>query len=350
MADNHRRRCDQLRKDINYLQKQKTREVGKISEVRHKINHSQNSLKSAKSESRYRSILREIERYQKDGARAESEIAKIEGKITRKMDELSREEQRLLHEEERERQKRQRDHMRQTMKQEKYIKDLKRQVDKHQRLHNETQQVIASLQDLPEHINVLFLAANPRDQERLHLDEEIRAIDEMIRKSEHRDSVRLVSKWAIRPTDVLQALNEETPHVVHFSGHGSGEDEIIFLDNEGNTKPVSKDAIVQTMMAVSADIKLVFFNTCYSRSQAEAVVQHVDAAIGMNTTISDEAARIFSSQFYSAIGFGKSVKQAFNQAKALLMMEDIPEESTPELFIRGGLNADEVVIVKPTEM
>jgi hypothetical protein len=69
---------------------------------------------------------------------------------------------------------------------------------------------------LPEKIKVVFLAASPVDQDRLRLDEEVRSITQMIRASEHRDSVELVSRWAVRPLDLLQILNEDKPHVLHF--------------------------------------------------------------------------------------------------------------------------------------
>jgi hypothetical protein len=206
------------------------------------------------------------------------------------------------------------------------------------------------IQQLPESISVLFLAANPLDQQQLRLDEEAREITEMIRKSKHRDAVRFESRWGVRPLDVLQAINEFQPRVVHFSGHGSDRDEIVFQDPSGNAKPVSKEGIVETMAAASGDIQLVFFNTCYSHGQAEAVVQHVPAAIGMNTSIGDEAARIFSAYFYAAIGFGHSVGLAFRQARAALMLEGIPEESTPELFVTEGLDIDRLVLVKPGEL
>ncbi|MNE92943.1 hypothetical protein D3C80_1907300 [compost metagenome] len=104
------------------------------------------------------------------------------------------------------------------------------------------------------------------------------------------------------------------------------------------------------MMASSSDIRLVFFNTCYSYNQAEAVTKHVEAAIGMNTSIGDEAARVFSSQFYSSIGFGLSIKSAFEQAKALVMMEGLDEEDTPELFVQDGLDASDLIIVRPESL
>jgi hypothetical protein len=217
----------------------------------------------------------------------------------------------------------------------------------HDALHHVALSAIEKLQHLPERITVLFLAANPLDQDNLRLDEEVRAIGEMLRMSEHRDAVHLESRWAVRPQDVMQAINESRPRVIHFSGHGSDADEIIFQDFAGNTKPVSKSAIVEMIAATSDDVQLVFFNTCYSAAQAEAVVEHIPAAIGMNTSIGDDAARVFAAQFYSAIGFGRSVGRAFRQARAALMAESIPEESIPELFVIEGLSADELVLVQP---
>jgi len=137
--------------------------------------------------------------------------------------------------------------------------------------------------------------------------------------------------------------------VIHFSGHGSDQSEIVFQDQSGQAKLVSKEAIVQTMAAASSDIQLVFFNTCYSREQAESVVCHVPAAIGMNTSIGDDAARVFAAQFYSAIGFGLSVKRAFEQGKAALMLEGIPEDKIPELYGGAGVDIDSLILVKPPE-
>ena len=217
----------------------------------------------------------------------------------------------------------------------------------HDDLHIATDAKIKRLTELPEKVTVLFLAANPVDQGSLQLDEEVRAITKTTRESKHRDSVKLESVWAIRPPDVLLALNEHKPQIVHFSGHGSEDDEIVFLDDAGNSKLVTMNALVQMMMASADGIRLVFFNTCHSRNQAEALVRHVEAAIGMNTEIGDLAARVFASQFYSSIGFGLSLQKAFDQAKALLMMEGIEEENTPELFVGDGLTASQLFIVRP---
>lgn len=231
--------------------------------------------------------------------------------------------------------------------QERRMRQITGKLLEHDELHEHALTAIEALAQLPERIVVLFLAANPLDQVQLRLDEEARSIAEMIRKSEHRDAVKLESCWAVRPLDVLQAINEHKPRIIHFSGHGSDRDEIVFQDNTGNTKLVSKEAIVQTMAVASDDIQLVFFNTCFSRNQAEAVVMHVAAAIGMNNSIGDDAARVFAAQFYSAIGFGLSVRRAYEQARAALLLESIPEHQTPELFVANGRDADELILVRP---
>jgi len=201
--------------------------------------------------------------------------------------------------------------------------------------------------NLPEKITVLFIASNPTDQSKLRLDEEIRAITKKIRESEYREAVELKSVWAVRPTDLLQAINEHKPTIVHFCGHGSDNNELVLQDDSGATKLVSLRSIVEMFKVVASGIELVVFNTCFSENQANEIVEHISSAIGMSTSIGDDAARVFSAQLYSAISFGKSIGEAFGQAKVALMLENIPEDQTPQLFLRDGIKEKELVLVRP---
>ena len=349
LLDTYRKNVQRKAEEIAKLQQDKAREQKKLSDFSGKINSCSQSISRTKTASTIQSKLREIERHQKSSAQLGKKIADFEVKIARKNKELSDEQKKVAREEEKELKKRAQEAEKQARDQQKRMVTINSTLAAHGKLHQDTRLAIEKLQQLPEKIVVLFLASNPIDQMQLKLDEEARAITEMIRKSKHRDSVQFVSCWAVRPMDILQALNEIRPSIVHFSGHGSDQDEIIFQNPDGTAKSVSIEAIVQTMMASTEGLRLVFFNTCYSRNQAEAVAEHVEAAIGMKTSIGDEAARVFSSQFYSSIGFGLSVRKAFEQAKALLMLEGIPEEETPELFTAQGLSAEDIVIVKPKD-
>lgn len=339
-SDQYRRKAQQARDKIAQLNKDKGRLATKKATLTKKINDANERAMKTTSSGTMKSKLREAERAAKDLAKAEADIGKLETKIAQESKKLSSAEQSLATEEVKEAKKRE-------QQAKKLAATTKSRIEKIDSTLNTAVMDIEKLKALPEMIQVLFLAANPLDEDELRLDEEVRSIQEMIRKSEHRDVVKLESRWAVRPLDVLQAINEVDPAIVHFSGHGSDQDEIVFQDESGNSKVVSLDAIVQMMKASSGKIRLAFFNTCFSRGQAEAVVEHVEAAIGMNASIGDDAARIFSSQFYSAIGFGKSVQVAHEQGKAALMLENIPEEHIPELFVADGLDAANLIIVRP---
>jgi len=347
IIDSHRNNLSRKQSDLTKILNDKAKEQKKISDTKGKINKASEAINRTKSTSTIQSRLREITRYEKELANYYKKIADLESKIGKKNKEIQDAQIKVDKELESIDKKRKSESDKQRKEQEQNLRNISSTLQHHKKLHIETRYQIEELKSIPEKIVVLFLASNPIDQQQLRLDEEARSITEMIRKSKHRDSVKFETCWAVQPIDLLQAINEYKPSIIHFSGHGSDNDEIIFQTNDGRTKIVSKEAIVQTMMASSDGIRLVFFNTCYSRNQAEAVSEFVEATIGMNTSIGDEAARIFSSQFYSSIGFGLSVKKSFEQAKALLMLENISEEETPELFIKQGLSSEDLIIVKP---
>lgn len=194
-------------------------------------------------------------------------------------------------------------------------------------------------------ITILFLAANPENTNKLMLDEEIRAITEKIYASEYRDYLNVESYWAIRPDDLLQSFNRYKPHIVHFSGHGSQASELILVDSNRSPKPVSTQALKALFTTLKDNIQVVILNACYSRSQTEAITAVINCAIGMNDAIGDEAAIIFAASFYRALGFGRSVQEAFDQGKVALLLEGVPEEHTPELLVRASVNPSQIVLV-----
>jgi len=349
ISDSYKHSIQQLKRKVVSLHKNRSEETKKIADIRAKINRVSEAANRTKSRTSIKSKILEIERLQKHIARSEKKIADFDKKTSKIQEQISNTETKLIRVEDRKLKQHQHNEDRRIRQNEIRMRDISSKLNVHDALHDYELTAIEKLSLLPNKITVLFLAANPIDQVQLRLDEEVRAISEMIRKSEHRDAVDLKSCWAVRPMDVLQAINEHKPSIVHFSGHGSDQGEVIFQDESGYTKPVSLDAIVQMFKACSNDIRLAFFNTCYSQKQAEAIVDHVHAAIGMKTTIGDEAARVFAAQFYSAIGFGNSVKGAFEQAIALVMMEGIPEADTPELFLADNVNGEKLIIVRPPQ-
>ena len=192
---------------------------------------------------------------------------------------------------------------------------------------------------------ILFFASNPESTEKLNLDEEARSISRKIRETDYRDSLEFITAWAIRPTDLLDELNLHKPTIVHFSGHGSGEEGLILSDDQGELRFVSADALKMLFSSVNDNIRLVVMNACYSEVQAKAIAEVIDCVIGMKSDIGDHAAITFAEYFYNALGYGRSVKQAFEQGKAALMLESIPEEDVPVLISLKGIDPADVFLV-----
>ncbi|REJ34367.1 MAG: hypothetical protein DIU82_09120 [Bacillota bacterium] len=347
--DAYRSAVQRHQKEIARLQQEKSRELAQVADALRRSRSAEEVATKTQSDSTRHSKLREAQRYQEEAIRHQRRVAEIEDRLAQEQRRLQEAEERLARAQAQEEQRRLREQERAAREYERQMAAIRDTLARHDRLYSVALAAMERLQHLPDMITILFLAANPLDQGQLRLDEEVRAISEMIRKGKYRDVIRLESRWALRPLDLLQAINECRPTVIHFSGHGSESGHIVFQDDAGRSKLVSTEAVVQTLAAASDTIQLVFFNTCYSREQAEAVVKYIPAAIGMNVSIRDDAARVFAAQFYSSLSFGLSLSQAFEQAKAALMLEGIPEEDVPALFVAAGLNVDDLVLVAPPD-
>lgn len=174
--------------------------------------------------------------------------------------------------------------------------------------------------------NVLFLAANPQSTERLSLDVECRNIEERLKLGPQRP-LAFASRWAVRTIDLQQALLEVAPAVVHFSGHGAGEPGIVLAGNDDtDVKHVDGDALRGLFAAFADTVKIVVLNACYAEAQAKAIVEVVDAVVGMREAVADEAALAFSLAFYQALAFGKPVAQAFALGVNQIELEGLADQ------------------------
>ena len=347
LLDTYRRNVTNKRDALAKLSAEKARESDKIARANKTIVSAEDAIHRTKSASTIKSKTNDISRANKDIADANRKISEINKKIARLEKELTDEQKKVEREETKLHDKRMREEAEMQKKTQKQIDTLNKTVKRHEDQQSNMQSQIDDLKKLPEHITVLFLAVNPKDTERLRLDEEARDILEMIRKSDYRDTITFEPRLAVRTFDLLQAINEVNPDIIHFSGHGSEDGKLVFENRDGEAKLVSKEAMVQTISTVTDRVRFMFFNACFSSEQAEEIVKYVDAAIGMTDSIGDEAARVFASNFYSAVGFGKNIKVAYEQARAALMLEDIPEENTPVLYVRDGLLDENLYLVKP---
>jgi hypothetical protein len=88
---------------------------------------------------------------------------------------------------------------------------------------------------------ILIVSANPTTTDKLRLDEEVREIQSGLQRSRSRDKFELITKWAVRPDDLRRALLDHNPHIIHFSGHGAGNQGLALENNIGEMQLVSTE-------------------------------------------------------------------------------------------------------------
>ena len=138
---------------------------------------------------------------------------------------------------------------------------------------------------------ILVLAANPKDTSRLRLEQEVREIDNGLQRARRRDEFILKQVLAARPVDVRRAMLNLRPSIVHFCGHGAGEDGIAFEDEIGNTKLINAEALARFFELFADKVECIVLNACYSEIQAEAIAQYINYVIGMKKAIAENRAQ-----------------------------------------------------------
>ena len=180
---------------------------------------------------------------------------------------------------------------------------------------------------------ILILSANPKNTNQLRLDEEVREIKAALKLSKNREQFEIITESALRVNDLRRSLLDNLPHIVHFSGHGSGSDGLILENKLGEMQLVSSEALGELFKSFE-QIECVVLNACYSEVQAEAIFQHIDCAIGMSRAVGDVAAIEFATGFYDALAVGRSYRDAFEFGCGAINLQGITESKTPQIKVR----------------
>lgn len=196
-------------------------------------------------------------------------------------------------------------------------------------------------------MTVLVLAANPTGTTPLRIDAEVREIDQHIRMSAGAQRITLAQAWAVRTTDLVDAMLRYRPTVVHFSGHGADGD-LMFEDATGQGMSAVAPSVLADLCGVVTGVRAVVLNACWSDSHAVALARRVDCVVGMTRAISDVAAIAFAAGLYRALGAGLDIGRAVTLGRVAVAAQPVAgagdETQTPRLRIRDGLTADGIIL------
>jgi CHAT domain-containing protein len=194
---------------------------------------------------------------------------------------------------------------------------------------------------MTEKTRILFLSANPWTTSRILVDEEAREIFERLQEGPHRDNFDFQKHPATKPEDLQKLLLMHKPHIVHFSGHGTKKEKIILRGERGRGKTVDQQGLAEVFGLYNNHLRLVVLNACFTRVQARSLAAVIDYSVGTAKGIGDKGSVAFAGAFYRALGFGKSVRDAFNSAQAELALTKTPRSRGIELFVRDGISEND---------
>jgi len=192
---------------------------------------------------------------------------------------------------------------------------------------------------MSEKIRILFLSANPWNTSRILVDEEARKVFERLNEGPYRERFELVNYPATRPGDLQRLLLNHRPHIVHFSGHGSKQHRLILGGLHGRGKMLDRQGLTDVFALYNSHVRLVLLNACFTKTQARSISEVVNYSIGTSRAIGDKVGVTFAGAFYRALGFGWSIRDAFESAKAELALTRTARSRGIELFVRHGVSA-----------
>lgn len=166
---------------------------------------------------------------------------------------------------------------------------------------------------------ILILASNPHND--LNLEHEIRELKGVIEKSLNREELHVEDELAVRVEDLQELLLKHHPQVVHFCCHGSGEQGLVFDSDTGQEKLLRTEALANLFKLFASTVECVILNACYSETQADAIVNHVNYVIGIKQEIRDVAAIAFSKGFYRALGYSCTYEEAYELGRNAIQLE-----------------------------
>ncbi|MDJ0500720.1 MAG: AAA-like domain-containing protein [Nostocales cyanobacterium LE14-WE4] len=192
---------------------------------------------------------------------------------------------------------------------------------------------------------ILILTANPTNTKPLGLSEEVREIKSACKRSQNREQFEILVEEAVRPQEFRRTLLDHKPDIVHFSGHGGGEQGLALMADNGEAFLVKVAPLAKLFKALQEifSIDCVFLNACYSDVQAEGIYPYVNYVVGMNQKIGDEAAKQFAIGFYDTLFAGESIKSAFDLGCNAIEMENIPEHLTPVLRTKDATTKKAII-------
>lgn len=340
-------RSDTLRSEIARLEATEARlsrdlaqQEGVAAKARAAAAKKRDEAARTKSETTRRTAIRSAEAHDKKLVAAEKKVADVRRKLAANANAKVAKQRSLASAERSEQQVADRDAQRRRRGELAHAREVAR-------VARPTVRYIPVREPQPEPLRVAYLTANAAAD--LRLDKEVSEVQRAVRGAKYRDVMSIHVRPAATPGDLLDALNDLRPHIVHFSGHGSA-DGVVF-DNGDLGNPLDHEVefgvLAQALAATSTPPSVLVLNACDTLAGAEVLLPAVPVVVAMANSVDDTAAIVFARQFYAAIASAQPVGKALEQAKAGMRFAALTDADLPDVVMRDDVDVETLVLVRP---
>jgi hypothetical protein len=161
-------------------------------------------------------------------------------------------------------------------------------------------------------VSVLALFSDPDRASKIRIDEEARELQHLRTPGGLEPHIR----HATRVRDIIAALRETQPQILHFAGHGLRDGRLVFADDLGGSAGVGVQRLAEAIGSTVGMLDCVVLNSCYTGADAEAFRGVARAVAGSVDALPDDVAIAFTRGFYGAIAAGERPARAYAQGRA----------------------------------
>lgn len=192
---------------------------------------------------------------------------------------------------------------------------------------------------------LVFLGANPRDTSKLALDKERYRVEQALGRAALGRQAQVQAFTGASIEALRDIVRSYKPAVLHFSGHGNANGELLLEGAGGAAEPLNGEALGAWLETRRERPRLLVLNACHGARNALPLARAIDVVIGMSSAVTDDAAVTFSREFYSELGAGETIDQAFHSARAAVGASHPGEEFLLQMNTRPGVRADQIKIL-----
>jgi hypothetical protein len=199
----------------------------------------------------------------------------------------------------------------------------------------------------PLHIAVIL--SSPMGLPPLQVEEEWQALNQAIAVPQAAGRLRMTRLAPPTMGTLQQLLREQDIHVLHFIGHGDFDtaiqDGVLYFEDLSGGRRAVTSSILGPHVHDHESLRLLVLNAChtgradgsdpYSGMAQGLLQQGAPSVVAMQFPITDDAAILFTREFYSALSAGQPVEQALSAARKALLSDHGVEWATPVLFLRA---------------